>query len=463
MALTDLSVPLTLRKHLMAQSLVLSMHDGGTHDDGTGISDGYTVWKTGDSAAKASYDWWPMLEDRPIVGHVRKKSIGTGVATAKAAHPFMYKVPIQYTDGVEREKKLVLAHNGHFAGVKSRPGWKELGDRPDSDTFFAGQELAALLEIHNTEILTKDIIEEWLSNFAANSTFSLLIMYDGRLTVVRGKDRPLALFPLAERRFYINTSFQVATHMHGFIRSAYPDITIGDDVAVLAENTAIFFGQDGVAEPEIIKLEYTMQPSSYTGNTYQWSAGGWRADEGNWRRGEERVSGNAAGSANSGKGNSAGSSGAKTQPLGFSTSRQNAADAADIIYNDSLRWLQGLFQPLRMPLLIDWIWKVTGNHMPCPATDQAIKALTADDLEQFLDTISPGWSGVAPIDMVNSEILTSAQRRLINLWNHRVGRQEELISYYALFGNAEQPFWMDPDVIGKDEEFSALIDMYSAG
>lgn len=453
MAITDTrGLSFTDRRHLMLYSLLRSMLADGIHDDGTGLSDGAMVWKTSEPAAKASFEWWDVFRPNvPLIGHVRNKSYGTGSAS-KDAHPFKFEVNV---DG--STLPLVVAHNGHFAGIKERPqSIKDIGTQPDSDTYFAALRLKKILEEEQASSIERHLIEHWLSSFASNSTFSLLIFYGGELVAIRGKDRTLNLLEVGDdKSYYITSSHTVASVMQDFLRNVKPELHVGEKIIPMPEDSIVFFDASGhiLQEGRSGSLHYKMQPTS----TYAWSDGG---GHGHGRFHLTRATGNASWNERHGA-NSRGGSSRVTQPLKALTTDSN--EALRKVFNDTFKWIHRLFMPMRKPLLVDWIWRTLDKDSPCPDTDTALAALDQDDLDMFLSIVWEGWNELSPIEAANTELLTSAGRRLLNEWNRVVPKRGELIAFYSLFAGADvMDFWIDPLYLFDPQAFTTLLRMYES-
>jgi hypothetical protein len=433
---------------ILERMLLLSMCDEA-QVDGTGVSDGVMWWKSPQPAWEAGNGWQARMHDtRPLMGHVRKSSHTTG-RTVKEAHPFVYALSDE-----ENGPELHLAHNGFFTGNDARQ-WSQK-DLPDSDTYWAGKVLADELRRTRPERLNAQILQSWLTHFSTGSTFSLMMFYGDRFTVLRGKDRPMTAFEFGGG-YILNTSAKVGGLMREYVKSLDLDIHIGETVEAAEEGSLLQFDLNGrLLEEESGKIEIKLR-TYVTGASYHYEGGvympvGTLSSSKKASGGEKSESGSASGSSSA-----ASTATTKTQPLALpapapvsspDSTGKSEVTAEEVAVEEILSYFRQAYTPMREPLLMHWIAKSLGVEVGDPLTIKKVIGLR--DLEDFFEDsvgashfrIEAGYSRMP--------MLTATQRRLINIWNHEIPRTVELEVLDQLFKG--ELFWLsnfgcDPDVL----------------
>lgn len=165
---------LMFRDIILHTALLASNADN--QKDGWGISDGLVVHKSKrEYHADAALPYIHSLNENNIwIGHVRQATLGMETSE-KASHPFLFDI---------NGKPLVAAHNGTI-GIPVEEA------KIKSDSFVVFSLLADYIKEHG---MSPNTIQRWISHFekeALRASYAFMLMYEGRLYVLRNKQRTL--------------------------------------------------------------------------------------------------------------------------------------------------------------------------------------------------------------------------------------------------------------------------------
>lgn len=203
------------------QIFTLAMLYSQTDDsqlDGAGFTDGVALVKTQNPFTHLAPSSIARLDpERAWIGHVRKKSPGTG-SDLYAAHPYEF-----YTPGSDEKpaQLLVGVHNGYIVGTVT-----ETGDVSNTDSYRALRNLNRVLVNSG---LSAEVLERWLASFGLNSEWAFAWYWNGTPYFVRGQ-RPLYVSDVRRGNrsegVILNTSADVLLQVSDGLRSTTPDLSL---------------------------------------------------------------------------------------------------------------------------------------------------------------------------------------------------------------------------------------------
>lgn len=158
---------------------LMLQHQAEGQDDGAGVSDGRSIYKSGLTYSQIGLNWLPNLDHTTSwMGHVRKASRGTDRPSPQASHPYYYK-----------DSGLIAMHNGFITGT----GESDEGE-PNVDSYRAFKKLSAMIGDGD---LSTSILNEWISGFGPYSEWAFMLKHKNELWTVRGV-RPMFWMRLLE-------------------------------------------------------------------------------------------------------------------------------------------------------------------------------------------------------------------------------------------------------------------------
>jgi hypothetical protein len=462
-------VPPHLRSKVLDRMLIVASADAsqgafGGHTDGTGISDGEYHWKTSKAAPAAGLPWVNALEmARPLVGHVRRKSTGTG-ATALEAHPYPFVVEATDAKGGKKEPRMLhVAHNGYFTGVRSRL-WASWNDPavPNSDTYWAGHELATLLADRDADELTPALLTEWLSEYNGDSAFALMLYYNGQLTVIRGPGRSLHVLPLGAdlttltigqaAPVLIATTPEILESTYAYLSAFWPKLYPEKLPAIepIPERHMLQFASDGTLVRSET-LSYRLHPvSSFSYGTFGQAVHGSR-EEKKKEAGVAQPHGGNSGATTLGERTAPAATTTATAieaaAVGETTQKQQrvrkllrGATAHEHVVPFMLEHLTSILHPMTEPLVRYWAETVVRkSHSTAALTGAQTPALTVGELDRFYTWLMGEASTIPGYASGHTKLLLPVQESVIQYWNTTVPEAAHAFAARYLF--ADEPFW----------------------
>lgn len=475
-AITATDIPPQVKAFMLNDLMLRGNADDAQHD-GWGIATEHEILrKSALSYWSSSPDsWMPRAEQLSslVIGHVRKASLNTH-RTLLESHPYEFEV--------EGGSRLTIAHNGLILGF---PYIYNTGTaaEPNTDTFRAAKVLAETLQhlsaVNPNQGVDKEVVESWASQFTTGSAYVFMIMYRGRLVVVRGPaTRTMHLAQLGNG-YVLHTSKEAIAAFGGLAATyGYP---IGE-IYAMKEHTVLTFspgsldyGYEGIAPSY---RAYTVYKKNDDG-----AGNGSKADartqlylpapKGNGAIGfsvrddeDEEEARLARYWQRSNRHRSHSSDDGPEDPYAHSTYRprwefhrlsRDERAALDRARQDEVAQLHAVLNPMRTSLIGYWLAEHFSVKTRFGTTSQlpdiaCIKYLDPVDLQEFkqltVDKSGDPRSGLTP-----------RQRWLVNTWNTIVGRHEEFRCLLRFTEHFDY-FWMRADL--SDETFKQYVRIVQA-
>ena len=166
---TDTAMSKSMRLLLFDNLMVRSVADAD-QSYGSGVSDGASVFKSGQSYCAYGFEMVEKLQNTGTwIGHVRMPSKGTEGQNPVASHPFYFP-----------ESGLIAAHNGFITGTG-----ESINGEPNVDSYRALKKLSNQL-VEQAATIDKHTINNWVSTFGPGSQYAFMLIYKGSLHILRG-------------------------------------------------------------------------------------------------------------------------------------------------------------------------------------------------------------------------------------------------------------------------------------
>lgn len=412
---------------LMHEMMLRSSTEEGGQRDGWGIADSKASWRSALWYVESAPHYLPSIDrDEMLIGHVRKRSTGTGT-TANENHPYIFTVG---------DQSLIAAHNGWIDGVD----WAEWQQgAPQTDSWRALNDLATILRDENAPDISPDIVNRWLSAYTSASHYAFLIKWNGKMHAIRGKTRTLNVLEIAGQGWLINTSAAVLRTMKEYLRTV-EGIDSGD-VLYIKDNNMLVFEADTpgydyyVIEPQHKTKVYTNTQSAWTG-----------AGNNSWRN-DPKPAATVVKSDDDGGREIIIAPSVTTPRKGQATvvTALTALPNSDVAAWRAKEWSKtaGLLSPLPKELSALWALHSLGFVKNHQYNVDLLAVASVADLDMFYHMVIRD-DGAKP-----TKPFTPMSTRMINWWNHCV-RGNHADVHMRLFDS--KFFWLDADYVTAPEE-----------
>jgi hypothetical protein len=233
------NAPPGVKADIVHEILMRAANGDGGQRDGYGVSDMHGTVHSANWYYECIPTWKKQLDDSAwIMAHLRKASAGTQ-RTINEAHPYTFKTKFG---------TLHAAHNGYFAGTKYL-NWSS--GQPGTDSFRALSDLARLIDQQESNIITADLVNEWLSLYADDSHYAVMLHLGAHSYVLRGKTRPMAALRVGNG-YIFHTDYAVLRQMEQYIPAMH-DLEVPDRTITLGDNmlVRVSLGRDKVILSEL--------------------------------------------------------------------------------------------------------------------------------------------------------------------------------------------------------------------